>query len=143
MPWTEPRNTEVPTFLADRKFSVALLRSFNLKMIAPSDNISLMPAKDVALLPVLDTCDSFDNSWLEIVVVPLTCSRLLSSAAGPFTLVLLAFWEAAGELDVEGNVVCLNIIFILIRFIIHMVTRTLGLAFKSVPGPSEKCPSVG
>jgi hypothetical protein len=132
MPWTEPRNTEVPTFLADRKFSVALLRSFNLKMIAPSDSISLMPAKDVALLPVLDTCDSFDNSWLEIVVVPLTCSRLLSSAAGPFTLVLLAFWEAAGELDVEGNVVCLNIIFILIRFIIHMVTRTLGLAFKSV-----------
>jgi hypothetical protein len=47
-------------------------------------------------------------------------------------LVLLALWEVAEELDVEGNVVGLITIFILIRFIIHMVTRTLGLAFKSV-----------
>jgi hypothetical protein len=125
--------------LADRKFSVALFRSFNLKMIAPSDSISLMPAKDVALLPVLDTCDSFDNSWLEIVVVPLTCSMLLSSAARAFTLVLLALWEAPGELDVEGDVVCLNTLFILC-FIIHMVTRTLGLAFKSVLQKNDVAP---
>jgi len=103
-----PRYTEVPTFFDGLKLSVALLRSLNWKIIGPSESISRMLVREVAL------ADDRRDSLLEFVVL-LVSSRLLSSGTLGFDLGL-----GVGA-DSEGA--CF---FTLALFTRHMLASKIG-----------------